>query len=259
MTVFFSIGINSILKVMIGRLRPFQVDDSILNLRPETSASYAMPSGHTQSASTTFFGLAYFFKKKWLLIAAFITTFLVAFSRMYIGVHYLTDVLVGGLLGITIVYLFNYFLNKVVNPHRIYRVIGILAFVAFILLMIIEIIKTDFLVASYFYHQLETISKMIGAMIGFVIGVEIEKKFIHFEIHRDIKKNILRFVLGIIVVFAIQYILSELFSYVINSDQLTTQSYAVVILALFLDFIRYALMVIIGIGIYPAIFKRFKI
>lgn len=259
MTVFLSIGINSILKVVIGRLRPFQVDDTIVNLRPETSSSYAMPSGHTQSASTTFFGLGYFFKKKNLLIGAIIITCLVALSRMYIGVHYLSDVLVGGLLGILVVYVFNDILNRISNPHRVYHLIGLLSFLAFFILMIIELLKTNPLPASDFYHQLETVAKMIGALVGFVIGIEIERKMVGFKNHKDIKKNVIRFVLGIIIVFLVRVILSELFTFIIDPEQLTSQAYAGYILGLFLDFIRYAVMVIIGIGVYPMLFKKVNI
>jgi membrane-associated phospholipid phosphatase len=259
MTVFFSIGLNSVLKVMIGRLRPFQVDNTIVNLRPETSGSYAMPSGHTQSASTTFFGLAYFFKKRYLLISAIIITVLVGLSRMYIGVHYLTDVLVGGLLGLLMVYIFNYFLEQLKDPHRLYRIIGLLALLVFVVFIIIEIIKTDVLIAGDFYHQLETMAKMIGAMVGFVIGIEIERKYVHFENHKNLNNNVLRFIIGIAIVFLLRVLLKEIFSLLIDSDQLTNQSYFIVILALFFDFIRYGFMVIVGIGIYPLLFKKLKI
>jgi len=114
-TVFISLGINSLLKIIFMRPRPFMADDSIINLRPETSGGYSMPSGHAQSASTVFFGLYQFFKKRYLLIVAIVITVLVAISRMYIGVHYLSDVLVGGLLGILIAYLMYRWIGKKEN------------------------------------------------------------------------------------------------------------------------------------------------
>ena len=260
MTVFLSIGINSILKVIIARPRPFLVDESISNLRPETSSSYAMPSGHTQSAATTFFGLSYYFKKKYLFISAIVITVLVAFSRLYIGVHYLTDVLVGALLAIIIVYTFNYFLNKSSNPGKIYRGIGVIAFVSFITLMIVHLFMaqtdTGFDGDSFFYN-LETIAKMIGALIGFIIGIEIEQKYVKFSIHKNLLKNVFRFILGVGIVMLVRIILSEVFSLIVDSENLTDQLF-LSLLAVLLDFIRYMIMVVVGIGLYPILFKKFK-
>lgn len=259
MTIFFSIGLNSVLKIIIARPRPFQVDSSIVNLRPETSASYAMPSGHTQSASTTFFGLAYFFKNKKLFISAIIITILVGLSRMYIGVHYLTDVLVGGLLGFIMVYLFNGILNKFADPHKLYRIIGGIALITLVGFLILEIIRTDPVEAENIHHQLETVGKMIGAMVGFVIGIEIEKQYVNFSNHKNLKKNIIRFILGVAIVFASRVLLKEVFSWIIDSDELLGRSIGIVSLAVILDFLRYMLMVIIGIGIYPLIFKKINL
>lgn len=260
MTVFVSIGINSMLKVLIARPRPFQVDDSISNLRPETSSSYAMPSGHTQTAGTTFFGLAYFFKKKYLIISAILITLLVGFSRLYIGVHYLSDVVVGAILSLIIVYVFNYFLTKTLHPSKVYRSVGYIAFLAYIMFIIIYGIKSNsdqFFDGNLFYYNLETISKMIGALIGFIIGIEIEEKYVNFSHHKNLTHNIIRFILGLAIVMIIRVFLSFIFSMIIDTSDLTDLS-ILSVLAVLLDFIRYALMVIVAIGLYPLLFKKFN-
>ncbi|MDA3932606.1 MAG: phosphatase PAP2 family protein [Tenericutes bacterium] len=258
-TIFISAGINSVLKVIIARPRPFLVDDTITNLRPETSSSYSMPSGHTQSAATTFFGLAYFFKKRYLFIFAIIITILVGISRMYIGVHYLSDVLVGGLLGIGIVYGLNYFINRMKKPELLYRLIGAFAFAFLIIFIVIEFVKaksgTTF-DGDLFYFNLETIAKMIGALVGFVVGIEIEQKYVNFENHKNLIRNIIRFVLGIAIVFIIRIVLKEFFSLILSTENLSDQP-GLSIIAIFLDFLRYFIMVVIGIGVYPLSFKKF--
>lgn len=57
--------------------------------------SYSFPSGHSQVAATVWFGLAYYLKQKPLKILCVFLAFLVAFSRLYLGLHYPADVLAG--------------------------------------------------------------------------------------------------------------------------------------------------------------------
>ncbi|MGM0495693.1 MAG: phosphatase PAP2 family protein [Bacillota bacterium] len=260
-TVFISLGINALLKVIIMRTRPFLVDSSITNLRPETSGSYSMPSGHTQSTSTVFFGLFYFFKKKYLLYFAITITILVGLSRMYIGVHYLTDVLVGGLLGLALVYLVNHFLNKTKNPIKFYYLIAVIGILVFIIFTIIHVFRSNTssgFIAEEFYFNIENIAKMIGALVGFIIGVSLENKYINFNNHNVIYKNIIRFVLGIGVVFIARILLKEVFLLIVNPDQLTDEIF-LSILAVIFDFLRYTIMVLVGIGLYPYLFKKLHI
>ncbi len=259
-TVFISLGLNSFLKLVFLRPRPFQVDDSIVNLRPETSGSYSMPSGHTQSASTVFFGLYQFFKKKYLLIVAIVITTLVAISRMYIGVHYLSDVLVGALIGVIITYYMYRWLSKKEDLSKIYFVILVLSSLSLILVLVYYLFKGDSnnFDAQAYYFNTEAIAKMLGTLIGFVLGVKFENKFVNFKNHKDILKNVIRFALGVAIVFATRVVLKEVFHLVVNPENLVDQKFLSV-LASFLDFLRYAIMVLVGIGIYPMLFKKIKI
>jgi undecaprenyl-diphosphatase len=71
----------------------------------------SFPSGHTSSAfnTATFICLTY---PKWYVIApAALWATSVAYSRMYLGVHYPSDVLAGAVLGAGTAYL-TYYLNK---------------------------------------------------------------------------------------------------------------------------------------------------
>lgn len=80
------------------------------------AGSKSFPSGHTSFcfATATSFSLLY---PKWYVIAPMYTwASLVGYSRMYLGVHYPSDVLVGAIIGsasaVGTHYLFNYFKNK---------------------------------------------------------------------------------------------------------------------------------------------------
>ena len=65
-----------------------------------SSKSLSFPSGHTSSAFTFAMALALVLKNKGASIAAFIFAFLMGMSRIYVSVHYPTDVIVGAIVGI---------------------------------------------------------------------------------------------------------------------------------------------------------------
>lgn len=87
---------NLFLKNVIARPRPCAVDRSVRLLIPFPD-EYSFPSGHTSngfSAAMVFF--AYFHRTG---VAAIAVAAVIAFSRMYLFVHYPTDILGGILLG----------------------------------------------------------------------------------------------------------------------------------------------------------------
>lgn len=96
MAVSFLFG-NLILKNLIGRARPFHVDNSVTLLIPEPS-EYSFPSGHTLNGFTASVMIFLHYKKPG--IAAIVFASLIAFSRMYLFVHYPTDILGGIVLGV---------------------------------------------------------------------------------------------------------------------------------------------------------------
>ncbi len=98
MTVCFLLG-NVALKNLIGRLRPCIVDPSVRMLI-STPGGYSFPSGHTLHAFTAATSVFLYYKKTG--IAALVLAALIAFSRMYLYVHYPTDILGGMVLGVTV-------------------------------------------------------------------------------------------------------------------------------------------------------------
>lgn len=89
---------NAILKNLIARTRPFDVNTAVQLLIPRPG-DYSFPSGHTAAsfASVTALFLAGE-KKMWK--PALVLAILMAFSRLYLYVHYPTDILGGIVVGI---------------------------------------------------------------------------------------------------------------------------------------------------------------
>ena len=88
---------NQILKLACRVPRPWIMDPdfTILEQAREAAAGYSFPSGHTQTAVGTFGAIAAFSGKKWIRGLCILLAVAVGFSRMYVGVHTLSDVLMG--------------------------------------------------------------------------------------------------------------------------------------------------------------------
>ncbi|MEG2174382.1 MAG: phosphatase PAP2 family protein [Oscillospiraceae bacterium] len=91
----FFIG-NLCIKPLIARPRPYLTDPSILVLI-DPGDPYSFPSGHAMSSFAAAVPLT-LYRRKWGGWALLVAT-LIAFSRLYLMVHYPTDVLAGMLIG----------------------------------------------------------------------------------------------------------------------------------------------------------------
>ena len=89
---------NITLKPLIARTRPFDANDLKNILLIEAPTDYSFPSGHTMSSFAAAIVLIYMDKK--VGIIAMILAVLIAFSRLYLYVHYPSDVFAGMILGI---------------------------------------------------------------------------------------------------------------------------------------------------------------
>lgn len=88
---------NVILKPFVARIRPCDVNTAV-QLLIERPLDYSFPSGHTAASFAAASALHFGRKKLW--IPAAVLAGLIAFSRIYLYVHYPTDVLAGALIGI---------------------------------------------------------------------------------------------------------------------------------------------------------------
>ncbi len=92
----FSSFLNLWLKDTLGQPRPYWRDPAV-GMAVETS--YGLPSGHAQGTLVFWGAAAPLFKRYWGLALAIVLPLAVGFSRVYLGVHFPTDVFVGWALG----------------------------------------------------------------------------------------------------------------------------------------------------------------
>jgi len=93
---------NLLLKPYVARIRPCNIDTSI-KLLIASPTDYSFPSGHTAASFAAVSAL--FFSKHWLWKPGMFLAILIAFSRLYLFVHYPSDVLAGAMIGIIMGYL----------------------------------------------------------------------------------------------------------------------------------------------------------
>lgn len=91
-----SVYLNALLKDWIHLERPF-VYARVENIT--TPDEYSFPSGHAQNAALVWGLLALHFRKRWFGYLSAAIVLLIGFSRVYLGVHFPTDVLGGWLIG----------------------------------------------------------------------------------------------------------------------------------------------------------------
>lgn len=96
LVVFISTFFNAWLKVLFAQPRPYQLDPA-LGLASESS--YGLPSGHAQGSATFWGSIAPIFRGPWGLVLAILLPLLIGLTRLYLGVHFPTDVFAGWALG----------------------------------------------------------------------------------------------------------------------------------------------------------------
>lgn len=221
-TIFSSLLLNNALKELFFMERPIG-QEGIRTLRPETATGKSFPSGHSQNAGATAGALSLGLKKKVVTITAMTLMLLIGLSRLYLGVHYPKDAIVGILLGLLVAFTVSKIIPKV-ETMKLYLLVLIL-----------------FLPGLIFVNSADFI-KSLASYMGFVVGIHLEKRAVNFSTEGTPIKKVLRVLLGIILILLIKEGLGQVFP-----D------------TLIFDFIRYFLITFVAIGLYPWIFKKIRL
>lgn len=197
---------NQIVKLACRVPRPWVLDPdfTILEQAREAATGYSFPSGHTQTAVGTFGCLAATTQKKWWRWVCILLAFLVGFSRMYVGVHTPSDVLVGAGMACALVWL----LKKPVlsgEKKQMKTVIAVMLAVSVLFLLYVSFWNFP---ADMDAHNMESGTKnaytMLGCLIGVAIVYLVDEKWLHFPEKAVWWVQIIKVVVGLLLVLAVK-------------------------------------------------------
>ncbi len=226
-----SMCVNGVVKNIVKRPRPFA--SGLVNpARAHTATGYSFPSGHTQTIATWSTAFAMYFKKAWVRVLVGIGIVAVAFSRLFLGVHYPSDVIVGAALGIGIAIGLSVVYDKTANTRRLY---GITALVM-LSFAVLFVVGADPLYEDFF--------KLYGMLVGLYFANGLEEKYAPITYDVVAWKKVLRIVIGIGVVLAVK------------EGVKVVDIFGILRVSLLLDAVRYMLVVIVGFGLCPILYKK---
>lgn len=177
----FSLGMNIFLKGIFMECRPAGVSHLA------TANGYSFPSGHSQASSALFGSIAQAVKSKWLILLLLTVPFLVALSRVYLGVHYVHDVIAGLAIGFAIV-LIPWPTAWLTRLNLITQIVIMLSIV---------------LIWSWLINSpTGKAYKYTAFLFGFWLGGQLEQRYLSFKL-KDSAIRLLQGALGIGVVYLI--------------------------------------------------------
>ena len=240
LTVFVliaSVVSNYWLKITFRNPRP-----PVVNWLPGVHASnYSLPSGHAQNSMTILGWLAIKIKSWWMSILFTTLVVLIGLSRVYLGVHWLGDIVFGWTIGLLLLIVLwklerpiHTFLARY-NPNFQHLGLVIFGIGATILTEFLSPVTIEGLKANFGPNG--------GLIIGLGIGLALENTYVNFEItpqQGDKWRLALRVSLGMALVIAIAVSLSAF---------LARDIY-------WMCTIQYALITIAVIFIWPFLFKK---
>ena len=193
-TVLSASCITTAVKSGVRRLRPYaagNVTKADNFLTADLDADMSFPSGHATASSGFFAALSIRFRKAYIIAPSAVLVFLIVLSRLYLGVHYPSDVLAGLVVGIGMAFLWA-LVYKGFYKARLYIYLGFAA------LTLIPL----FIPAM----QTKSMFEMSASALATAIGLSVENKCIKFEDTDKWVKRIVRLALMALIA-AIPYLL----------------------------------------------------
>ncbi len=196
---------NQFVKLWCRVLRPWDLDKTFTVVEEAKAAAggYSFPSGHTQTALGTFGAIASTTKRSWLKGVCVAVMLLVPFSRMYLGVHTPSDVLVGAGMALFLVWL----LKKPVlegSPRTMKFLIGIMIAMALALLAYAEFFP--FPADTQEHNRLACLKNactMLGCLVGVAVVYWADQK-LDFPVEARWWAQIVKAVLGLGLILAVK-------------------------------------------------------
>ena len=189
---------NTVMKDLIHHPRPYHINEAV---KIGSAGGYGIPSGHAQGSLVMGMSLLLWFRNRFFTYFSAAAILLIALSRLYLGVHFPTDILGGWILGAVILFtLWPNFgrLEKFLSGMSTYALYA----AAFVIPAILSLALAS---------KWPVIS--MGALSGFLFGLILQKKYSYFQQIKSFKAGILRYISGMVIlalIFSAGYIVSGL-------------------------------------------------
>jgi len=250
---------NGLLKWVFHLPRPYWIDPNVKAL--STEISYGLPSGHAQSSLTAYGYLATSLKKRWAWIVATVLVLAVAFSRVYLGVHFVTDILGGWLTGAIVLLAFTQLEPRVtrwIASKSIGFQITALVSVSLILIAILIGVRAtlDGVIDPAEWpvqagpidpHNANLPVSDLGLFFGASLGLMLMQRTTSFSVKGTWGQRAARLALGAIGVLVIRFGLGAIFP----TEPL--------IPAMMFRYVRYAMIALWAIWLAPLVFVKLRL
>jgi hypothetical protein len=261
--LLLSTSVNDALKLAFHGPRPYWYSTELIRYAEETS--FGLPSGHAQITLGVWGMLAVRLRKWWGWLIAIIFIFLVGISRLYLGVHFPHDVILGWLIGAILLGLVLRFWEPV-TARVIKMNLGqqiLVAFISSMMLFLFSCIPFIWLKTTNWQPpsewadfatkavSLEGGLTVAGTLFGLLAGLGWLNQQGGFSANGPIWKRVLRFFVGIVGILVFYLVLKSLFGLIAPDAE--------AVLPYILRYIRYVLVGAWVSAGAPWLFVRLKL
>lgn len=211
----------------------------------ETSPGFV--SGHATTAMGVWGTLAALVQRAWFWALAGILIFFIGFSRIYLGVHYPSDVIGGWVTGFVVTVLLLWMVPKLERAIRSWRGGIMLAAVLALSLFLVAIFPLN--PQTPFWPNASAV-QLAGLLFGMLAGLVWDVKSLHFQVDGPWPKRLLRFLLGLMIL-ALLYLLPKFLL-----DALPLENYLAIQT---IRYLRYALVGFAVSGLGPWVFQKLSL
>ena len=199
--------INNVAKNFARQPRPFWLDPAVQKGEAE---GYGFPSGHVQNTTAVYLLLVVWVRRAWGWALALLYVAVMAFSRFYLGVHFLQDIAVGFALGLLVLGAFLGWQRAFAERYS-RRILGrrllimilipiILAGVYVVGLLLLGPLNLNVSWASFIpaaeLNAHEDVVATVAALLGFGVGMLLESSRVRFRVEGPIWQRVLRYLIG---------------------------------------------------------------
>lgn len=238
--------LNQFLKLICRVPRPWVRDPNftIVESARAEATGYSFPSGHTQNAIELFGGMARWGGRRWVRLGLTTLALVIAFSRMYLGVHTPADVGVSLVLAAALVLgLYPLMRRAQEKPRYMGYVLAAMLVVSGAFVVFVETcgFPAD-MDAENLASGIGNAWKMLGAVAGMTLAWLLDRRYIHFETQAVWWVQVIKVAVGMALLLAIKSGLKAPLLALLGHEGLAGG-------------VRYFLLVLVAGAVWPLVFR----